>query len=90
MHSYFIIHTNMGQGGKGVKAKVAERGQITIPKALRERLGIRPGTILEFSEELGRLVVVKADLAHPVDQVYGQLGRGRRTDEVVMELRGEL
>ena len=90
MHSYFIIHTSIGQGGKEVKAKVAERGQVTIPKALRERLGIRPGTILEFSEELGRLVVVKADLADPVDQVYGQLGRGRRTDEIVMELRGEL
>ena len=25
-----------------MKAKVAERGQVTIPKALRERLGIVP------------------------------------------------
>jgi len=72
-----------------VKAKVAERGQVTIPKALRERLGIRPGTVLEFNEELGRLVVMKADTIDPVDQVYGQLGRGRRTDEVMIELRGE-
>ncbi len=39
-----------------MRATVAERGQITIPKVLREQLGIRPGTILEFTEENGRLV----------------------------------
>ena len=40
-----------------MKAKVAERGQVTIPKRLRDRLGIRPGTVLEFAEEQGKLVV---------------------------------
>jgi AbrB family looped-hinge helix DNA binding protein len=39
-----------------MKAKVAERGQVTIPKALRERLGIVPGTVLDFFEEQGRLI----------------------------------
>jgi AbrB family looped-hinge helix DNA binding protein len=34
-----------------MKATVAERGQVTIPKALRDRLGVKPGTILQFSEE---------------------------------------
>jgi AbrB family looped-hinge helix DNA binding protein len=71
-----------------LKAKVAERGQVTIPKALRERLGIRPGTVLEFSEEQGRLVAVKEDALDSVDRVYGRLGRGRRTDSVIKELRG--
>ena len=33
-----------------MKAKVADRGQVTIPKALRDRLGIRPGTVLDFHE----------------------------------------
>ncbi|MBW1785601.1 MAG: AbrB/MazE/SpoVT family DNA-binding domain-containing protein [Deltaproteobacteria bacterium] len=73
-----------------MKAKVAERGQVTIPKAIRMRLGIRPGTLLEFSEEDGRLVVVKAESEDPVEQVYGRLGRGRRTDDVIRQLRGEL
>lgn len=72
-----------------MKGKVAERGQVTIPKALRDRLGIRPGTVLEFSEQAGRLVAVKADTSDPVDQVYGKLGRGRRTDELILELRGK-
>ena len=43
-----------------MKAKVADRGQATIPKVLRDRLGIRPGTILEFKEDHGKLVAVKA------------------------------
>ena len=72
-----------------MKGKVAERGQVTIPKALGDRLGIRPGTVLEFSEQAGRLVAVKADTSDPVDQVYGKLGRGRRTDELILELRGK-
>lgn len=71
-----------------MKAKVAERGQVTIPKPLRNRLGIRPGTMLDFSEEQGRLVAIKAEPSDPVDQVYGRLGRGRRTEEIMKELRG--
>jgi antitoxin PrlF len=71
-----------------MKAKVAERGQVTIPKALRLRLGIRPGTVLEFSEEQGRLIASKAGTADPVDQVYGCLGLGRKTEQIMKELRG--
>jgi AbrB family looped-hinge helix DNA binding protein len=71
-----------------MKAKVAERGQVTIPKRLRDRLGIRPGTVLEFTDEHGRLVAVKAEVQDGVDIVYGQFGRGRLTSEVMKELRG--
>ena len=31
---------------KSMKARVAERGQVTIPKRLRERLGVKPGRVL--------------------------------------------
>lgn len=72
-----------------MKAKVAERGQVTIPKPLRERLGIRPGTVLEFTEEAGQLIVVKADVQDALDRVYGTLGSGRRTDDLMQELRGD-
>ncbi len=71
-----------------MKAKVAERGQVTIPKVLRERLGIRPGTVLDFKEEQGKLVAVKAATMDTIDQFYGKLGSGRRTDDVMRELRG--
>jgi antitoxin PrlF len=71
-----------------MKAKVAERGQVTIPKVLRERLGIIPGTVLNFVEEQGRLIAKKAEPADEVDRVFGCLGRGRNTDDVLQELRG--
>ncbi|HEX9900046.1 MAG TPA: AbrB/MazE/SpoVT family DNA-binding domain-containing protein [Candidatus Methylomirabilis sp.] len=71
-----------------MKAVVAERGQVTIPKRLRERLGIRPGTVLEFREEADRLVAEKAETADALDRWYGSLGQKRRTDDVIRSLRG--
>lgn len=70
-------------------AKVAERGQVTIPKILRERLGIGPGTVLNFETENGRLVAVKTDPVDNLTALYGRFGRGRRTDDVIAALRGE-
>jgi AbrB family looped-hinge helix DNA binding protein len=71
-----------------MKTIVSEKGQITIPKPLRERLGIRPGQILDFREEQGRLVAVKATPQDPVESVYGILKLGRPTDEAIAALRG--
>ena len=70
-----------------MKTKVAERGQVTIPKALRRKLGIVPGTVLDFETEGGRLVAVKLQPRSPVDAVFGTLGRGRSSDELFSELR---
>jgi AbrB family looped-hinge helix DNA binding protein len=75
--------------GASMKAIVAERGQVTIPKALRDKLGIRPGTALEFSARDGALVAVKAQ-TDPVSAVFGCLGRKIDTDAFVRSLRGGL
>ena len=40
-------------------ATVAERGQVVIPKAMRDQLGITPGMQLSFSIEHGTLVIRK-------------------------------
>lgn len=71
-----------------MKATVSEKGQVTIPKRLRERLGIRPGQVLDFREERGRLVATKEALVDPVQSVVGILAPGKRTDELIEELRG--
>lgn len=71
-----------------MKTKVAERGQVTIPKPLRDKLGIRPGTKLEFREEAGRLVAVKVEWTDSVASVRGILGKGRETDATMRVLRG--
>lgn len=73
---------------KSMKARVAERGQVTIPKRLRDRLGVTPGTVLEFSEERGRLIAVKSGAPDPVTEVYGCLGRKINSDAVMAQLRG--
>jgi antitoxin PrlF len=72
-----------------MKSKVAERGQVTIPKAIRDRLGVVPGTTLEFTEDHGRLVTVKTTPADPVAKVYGCLRRKFNTDTFMAEIRGD-
>lgn len=74
-----------------MKAKVAERGQVTIPQEIREKLGIKPGTVLEFEVHNSKLVAVKSVVMDPVDDVYGCLeNRSLRTDDVLRSLRGDL
>jgi len=70
-----------------MKAKVAERGQVTIPKRIREQLGICKGTVLDFREEKGRIIARKAGASDLVSACYGSLSRGRRTDQMIEQLR---
>ena len=71
-----------------MKGTVGERGQVTIPKQVRERLGIEAGTVLEFEAQGGRLIAVKAATDDPVDAAYGVLDLGQTTDEFVADIRG--
>ncbi len=71
-----------------MKTRVSEKGQITIPKPVRERLGIRPGQMLEVREEGGRLVAVKVAAEDRIARVYGILRLDKSTDELIRELRG--
>lgn len=72
-----------------MKSIVSEKGQVTIPKPLRDRLGIRPGEALDFQEEHGRLVATKVAERDPVAAVYGVLKLPRSTNELLLQLRGE-
>lgn len=72
-----------------MKTTVSEKGQITIPKPLRVRLGIRTGQVLEVREERGRLIMTKQRRPQDaVDRLFGILKLGRPTDEIMEELRG--
>jgi AbrB family looped-hinge helix DNA binding protein len=72
-----------------MKAIVAERGQVTIPKALRKKLGIKPGTVLEFHVKKATLVAVKVQKQDAIDRVVGCLKLNKSTDEIMRELRGD-
>ena len=71
-----------------MKAVVAERGQVTIPKALRDKLGIRPGMVLEFTAKDGTLLARKAE-TDLVSQVFGCLSDRVDTDRFIRDLRGD-
>ena len=71
-----------------MKTTVSEKGQITIPKPLRLRLGLQKGEVLDVREDRGRLVMTKTPRRDAVDALYGILKLGRSTDEIVDELRG--
>lgn len=68
---------------------ISEKGQVTVPKPLRDRLGIKPGDRLEFIEEHGHMVVSKAGNQDPVGAVYGILNLDKSTDDALRQLRGE-
>jgi AbrB family looped-hinge helix DNA binding protein len=70
-----------------MKSKIGARGRVTIPKLLRERLGMKPETLLEFCDERGRLIATKADELDPVARVFGCLGKGFSTDAFMASLR---
>lgn len=41
-------------------SKLTAQGQISVPGEIRRRLGIGPGSVLEWDEEGGRIVVRRA------------------------------
>jgi len=71
-----------------MKAIVSEKGQVTIPKAIRKRLGITPGVVLDFEASEGKLVGHKTLEHSPLDDVYGTLKLGEAVDDFVERIRG--
>lgn len=71
-----------------MKTRVSEKGQVTIPKRLRDQLGIRVGDELDFEVEHGRLVAAKARPSDPVDAVWGTLKLPVSVDEAIAQMRG--
>jgi AbrB family looped-hinge helix DNA binding protein len=41
-------------------SKLTAQGQISVPAKVRQRLGVGPGSVLEWDEEGGQVVVRKA------------------------------
>ena len=68
---------------------ISERGQITIPKSLRERFGMNHNVEVDITPtENGLLIRKRTTAEHPVERVYGLLGSGGNTDDYLEEIRG--
>lgn len=73
-----------------MEATVAERGQITLPKAVRDALGLTKGSKLKVELEDGRIVLRK-DVGDALTRLRGRykLAEGfKSTDEAMRALRG--
>ena len=77
---------------------LTSKGQVTIPKKIRETLDLEPGSEIDFAvDERGHIIIRKVD-ANPAPQPRGKdrfdRARGRATvkwstDELMALLRGE-
>lgn len=71
--------------------RISERGQITIPKALRDRFGMNRNVEVEITPtEDGLLIRKRVAAQHPVDRVAGILDGvfDEDIDAYIEEIRG--
>lgn len=60
-----------------------------MPVQVRDRLGLRPGTIVTFEIRDNAVLMRKGGRGeHPVDRVYGVLKLKKPTDALLDEMRG--
>ena len=68
---------------------ITSKGQVTIPKAVRDQMGLRGGDKVRFVEKDGKFVLEKDVEESPFDKWVGYLGKREQTpDEIVEEMRG--
>jgi AbrB family looped-hinge helix DNA binding protein len=69
--------------------KIGERGQVTIPKYIRNQYGLLPNIEVDFvPKKEGILIKKKARDLSPVEQVYGILNKAEKTDVYIESIRG--
>jgi AbrB family looped-hinge helix DNA binding protein len=72
---------------------ITTKGQVTIPKPVRDRLGVKPGDEVTFElAEDGRVVIAKAKgKAKPsrFEALRGHASKGLTTDQIMVLTRGE-
>jgi len=71
------------------RAKVTSKGQITVPKEIRDKLGIRQGDELVFRETAAGYLIEKKVPESPFDKHIGSLSHleGSDPDTLVKEMR---
>jgi AbrB family looped-hinge helix DNA binding protein len=75
-----------------MSTKVTTKGQVTIPKEIRDLLNLKPGSEVKFRYRNKEIVLERADGAPPVsrfEKAIGHAGPGPTTDELMRFLRGD-
>lgn len=67
--------------------KVINKGQVTIPKKIREVIGIKPGSGVEFKIHDGKCIVNKVIEKNPFQKWVGYLKINKTTDQIMKDTR---
>lgn len=69
--------------------RVSERGQVTIPKSIRDQFGLGPDSEVEFVVREGRIELIRREGSrrNRVDDLFGRKTLERSTDELMKLLR---
>jgi AbrB family looped-hinge helix DNA binding protein len=70
--------------------RITRKGQVTIPKHIRDKLGIKSGSTVRFKIIEGKCIVEKEVESNKIGKWVGYLKSQRRTDELMEELRGKV
>lgn len=66
-------------------ATVTDKGQLTVPKAIRDQYGIKPGSKLDFEPQADGTLVVRV-LSRGATGLFGLLGRSDIKRKTVAEM----
>ena len=71
-------------------SRITSKGQVLIPKEIRDQLGLVPGTKVEFEKIAGKYVLVKEVEAADdyLSEWRGSVDLGMSVDHFVDEIRG--
>jgi antitoxin PrlF len=84
--------------------RITSKGQVTIPKRIRDHLGLRPGSVVEFQYAGDGQIVLKAErdadattrgdrerkrMEKALTELRGTLDLGMSTDEFMRFVRGD-
>ena len=68
------------------------KGQVTIPKSIRQRLGLAAGDVVRFDlDPSGRVILTRAESSAKtrIAGLRGVAGAGMSTDQVIRLTRGD-
>lgn len=75
------------------QSKVTAQGQISVPAEIRRKLGIGPGSVLEWEEEGDRVVVRRAGRYSSEDihcAVFARVPAARSPEEIKEGIAGRM
>lgn len=72
--------------------RLTSKGQVTIPKRMRDHLGLKPGSEVEFTVTNDGRIALKTKEEMPrsrFDEFLGTVDLGMTTDEFMKMIRGD-